>query len=222
MTHGSPEAFAAFVGIDWADAKHAICLQAAGSEQRESGILEHTPETLDAWVSMRRARCTGRPIAIGLALNKGPIVSALRQDDFLMLFPLNPLTLARYREAFTPSRAQDDPTDAALHLALLLTHRHKLQQLKPQSPAMRALAQLVAHRHRVVGDNVRLTNRLTRTLKNDFPHVLQWFQERDTLIFGDFLCRWPPLKAAQRARRSTPGDFLPRPPWALYGRQQQA
>jgi transposase len=208
MTHGSPEAFAAFVGMDWADAKHDICLQAAGAEQRESGILEHTPETIDAWVSMLRARFNGRPIAICLELNKGPIVSALRQYDFLRLFPIHPLTLARYREAFTPSRAQDDPTDAALQLALLLTHRKKLQQLKPQSPAMRALAQLVAHRRRVGGDTVRLTNRLTSTLKNYFPHVLPWLQEKDTRIFCDFLCRWPTLKAAQLARRSTLETFF--------------
>jgi len=46
------------------------------------------------------------------------------------------------------------------------------------------------------------------TLKNYFPHVLQWFQERDTLIFCDFLCRWPTLKAAQLARRSTLETFF--------------
>ena len=42
--------FAAFVSIDWADKKHVWCLQAAGSEQRESGELEHTPEAVEAWV----------------------------------------------------------------------------------------------------------------------------------------------------------------------------
>jgi transposase len=73
---------------------------------------------------------------------------------------------------------------------------------------MRALEQLVAHRRRVVGDKVRLTNRLTSTLKNYFPHVLQWFQDTDTLIFCDFLSRWPTLKAAQLARCSTLKTFF--------------
>ncbi len=68
---------------------------------------------------------------------------------------------------------------------------------------MRALAQLVAHRRRVVGDTVRLTHRLTRTLKHSFPHVRHWFQDKDTHIFCDFLRRWPPRTAAQLARRST-------------------
>ena len=38
------------------------------------------------------------------------MVSALRQYDFLGLLPVTPLTLAKYREAFTPSRAKDDPS----------------------------------------------------------------------------------------------------------------
>src|ERR671923_2352088 len=208
MTPPSHTAFAAFVGLDWADAKHDVCLQTAGSATCECFQLEHTPEAIDAWVTTLRTRFNGQPVAICLELNKGPLVSALRKYDFLVLFPINPLMLARYREAFTPSRAKDDPTDAELQLELLLTHRDTLQPLWPQSPTMRALAQLVEHRRRVVGDKVRITNRLTSTLKNYFPHVLHWFQEKDTTIFCDFLSRWPTLKAAQLARRSTLETFF--------------
>lgn len=208
MTPPSPDTFAAFVGIDWADAKHDGCLQAAGSATRECFELEHTPEAIDAWVTALRTRFNGQPVAVCLELNKGPLVCALRQYDFLVLFPINPLTLARYREAFTPSRAKDDPTDAALQLELLRTHRDKLQPLHPHSPTMRALAQLVEHRRRVVGDKVRMTNRLTSTLKNYFPPVLQWFQDKDTQMFCDFLSRWPTLKAAQLARRATLETFF--------------
>jgi hypothetical protein len=73
---------------------------------------------------------------------------------------------------------------------------------------MRALAPLVEHRRRVVGANVRLPHRLTSALKNSFPHVLQWFPDKDTVIFCDFLSRWPPLKAAQLARRTTLETFF--------------
>jgi transposase len=205
ISHGE---FAAFVGLDWADAKHDVCLQAAGSATREGLTLEHTPEAIEAWVSTLRTRFNGQPMAVCLERNKGPLVSALRTYDFLVLFPINPLTLARDREAFTPSRAKDDPTDAELQLELLLTHRDKHQPLQPQSPTMRARDHLVEHRRRVVNDKVRITNRLTSTLKNYFPHVLQWFQDNDTHIFCDFLRRWPTLKAAQLARRSTLEEFF--------------
>jgi transposase len=208
MTRLPVEEFAAFVGIDWADAKHYVCLQAAGAQKREFSILEHPPDTIDEWVSTLRTRFKAQPIAICLELNKGPLVSALRKYDCLVLFPVNPLTLARYREAFTPSQAQDDPTDAELLLDLLRKPRDKLSPLQPQSPTMRALEQLVAHRRRLIGDKVRITNRLTRTLKNYFPPVLQWFHDKDTTLFCDFLTPWPTLKAVQLARRSTLERFF--------------
>src|SRR6266705_1600337 len=211
MKQQASEAFAAFVGLDWADAKHDVCLQAAGTVQREFLRLEHSPEEINAWVQTLRTRFSGQPVAVCLELTKGPIVSAVRNYDFLVLFPVNPLTVARYREAFTPSRAKDDPTAAELQVELLLKHRDRLKPLQPQSPAMRALAQLVEHRRRLVGDKVRCTNRLTSTLKNYFPQVLQWFPEKDTAIFCDFLSRWPTLKAAQLARRATLEGFVRAP-----------
>ena len=208
MQPQTSEAFAACVGLDWADAKPDVCLPAAGTAQREFLSLEHSPEEITAWVQTLRTRFHGQPVAVCLELTKGPSVSALRNDDFLVLFPVNPLTVAKYREALPPSRAKDDPTDAALQGEILLKHRDKLPPLRPQSPTIRALAQLVEHRQRLVGDTVRLTHRLTSALKNYLPQVLQWFPDQDTAIFGAFLRRWPTLKAAQLARRSTLEGFF--------------
>jgi hypothetical protein len=42
MTRLPPQAFVAFVGIDWADTSHAVCLQVAGSETRAFSVLTHT------------------------------------------------------------------------------------------------------------------------------------------------------------------------------------
>ena len=125
-----------------------------------------------------------------------------------MLFPVNPLPLATYREAFPPSRAKDAPTDAELQVEILLKHRDKRTPLTPPSPTRRALAQLVESRRRLVGDKVRLTHRRTSALKHYFPHALRWVDANDTPLFCDFLRRWPPLKAAQLARRSTLAAFF--------------
>ena len=37
---------AAFMGIDWADRKHDVCLAGAGSEKRERSVLERRPATI--------------------------------------------------------------------------------------------------------------------------------------------------------------------------------
>jgi transposase len=200
--------FAAFIGIDWADRKHDVCLQVAGTETCEVSVLEHRPTVIDAWARRLRERFGGRPIAVCLELSQGPIVSALLEHDIFVIFPVNPSTLAKYRRAFTPSRAKDDPTDAALALELLRRHPEKIVPLRRESPNMRALRRLVEARRDLVQDRVRLTNRLIFTLKSYFPQVIDWFRDKETDVFAAFVERWPSLPDAQRARRDTIVDFF--------------
>jgi transposase len=209
MNHSTDDvSFAAFIGIDWAHAKHDVCLQAAGDSTVEHDLLRHSPEAIDDWVRRLRQRFGNQPIALALELDKGPLVYALQKYDGFVLFPVNPNMLVKYREAFTPSGAKDDPTDAELALELLLRHRDVLKPLNPQSAPMRALLQLVSDRRRLVSDKVRITNRLTNALKNYFPQPLQWFKDKDTVLFCDFLTRWPTLRQLKRARNSVLEAFF--------------
>ena len=200
--------FAALVGIDWADRKHDVCLLVCGSDKRELSVLPHRPESIAQWAEGLRDRFGGKPIAVCLELASGPLVYALQRYAFLVLFPVNPSTLAKYRNAFHLSGAKDDPSDAQIALDLLITHPEKLTRLQPQSAAMRTLQQLVEQRRALVGDVTRLTNRITSALKQYFPQVLEWFEEKDTLVFCDFLSRWPTLKHAQRARQARLSAFF--------------
>ncbi|MEO7852047.1 MAG: IS110 family transposase [Rubrivivax sp.] len=203
----SDPAFTAFIGIDWADTKHDICLQGAGSDKREFDRIEHKVDAIDKWALSMRQRFGG-PIAVALELAKGPIVYALQKYDLFVLFPINPATLAKYREAFKPSRAKDDPTDAEHALDLLTRHRDRLTALKPQSAPMRTLLHLVEQRRRLVGDKTRFTNRLGYALKQYFPQVLEWFEHTDTIVFCDFLTRWPTLVQVKRARAASLKAFF--------------
>ncbi len=207
MNGSTREAFTAYVGIDWADKKHDFCVQAAGSEEREFGRFDHQVDRIEQWARSMRERFGGR-IAVALELSEGPIVYALQKYDFLVLFPINPTSLARYRETFKPSGAKDDPTDAELALDLLVRHPERFKPIKPQSVGMRKLMFLVEHRRRVVDDKKRITNRLCNALKQYYPQVLDWFDQRDTAVFCDFLDRWPTLRHVKRARRDTLERFF--------------
>jgi hypothetical protein len=134
--------FTALIGIDWADTKHDICLQAANSDRREFNCSPHKVDDIEAWARSLFERFGG-PIAIALELSKGPIVYALQKYDFFVLFPINPSTLAKYRETFSPSGVKDDPTDAEFALDLSLRHPERFKPLKPQSVKMRTLLSLV-------------------------------------------------------------------------------
>jgi hypothetical protein len=73
---------------------------------------------------------------------------------------------------------------------------------------MRTLLSLTAHRRELVGDKTRLTNRLTNTLKQYYPQALEWFEQRDTILFCDFMTRWPTLAQVKRARRASLTAFF--------------
>jgi hypothetical protein len=51
----------------------------------------------------------------------------------------------------------------------------------------------------LVGEKVRLTNRITAALKSYFPQVLDWFDDKDTLVFCAFIEQFPSVMAAQAA-----------------------
>jgi transposase len=199
--------FTAYVGIDWADAKHDICVQSAAGEVVEFDCISSRPEAIAAWAHDLYRRFGG-PIAVAVELTKGPIVSALVRYDFIVLFPINPLMLARYREAFTPSRAKDDPTDAELAVDLLTRHPERFAPLKPQSVAMRKLMTLVEHRSKVLSDQRRFVNRLGQALKCYYPQVLEWFRQHNTVVFCDFVAQWPTLRQVKRARRTRLESFF--------------
>ena len=69
--------YVAVVGIDWANAKHDVCIQGADSEQREFAIIPHKVERIDEWAQSLHQRF-GSPIAVAVELTKGPIVYALQ------------------------------------------------------------------------------------------------------------------------------------------------
>jgi len=203
----SNDQFTAFIGIDWADAKHDICVQAAGSEQREFDCIPHQVNRIEQWAQAMKQRFGG-PIAVAVELTKGPIIYALQKYDFFVIYPVNPTTLAKYRQAFTPSGAKDDPTDAELALDLIRRHPEHFTPLQPQSVAMRTLASLVEQRRRLVDDRKRITNRLRYALKQYYPQALDWFEQVDTVLFCDFLTRWPTLTQVKRARHNTLKTFF--------------
>ena len=190
--------FAAFIGIDWADKKHVWRLQAVGSEKRESGELEHTPEAVEAWVGQLCQRFANRPIAVAVEQSRGALVFMLSKYEVLHLFPVPSTMSASMRAALYPSGAKDDPRDADLLLDLLLQHRDKLRRLSPDTEATRRVQNLVEARRKLVDEKTAQTNRLMSHLKIYFPQMLDWFERLDTELVCALLERWPTLEELQK------------------------
>lgn len=207
MSPTQPE-FAAFVAIDWADQKHYWQLADVAGRNREHSSLLHKPEVIDDWVT---GLCTRFPegwIAVALEQSRGALAYQLSKYDRLVLFPVHPTVVARFREALYPSGCKGDPSDAGLLLELLLHHRLHLRPLQPDSAETRLLRLLVELRRRLVNERTRQSNRLTAWLKMYFPQALEWIDNIDSPLGCDFLERWPTLQRLQRAHNDTTENFF--------------
>ena len=199
--------FSVYIGIDWANDKHDVCVQAANSSARKFEVIKHSPKSINEWITSLHKQYKGQ-IAVAIELCKGPIVYALQKYNFVTIHPVNTSMLAQYRKAFSPSGAKDDPTDAELALDLMLRYPNKGKALKMESESVRKLMFLVEQRRRLVGDRGRFSNRLTFTLKEYYPHLLDWFSHRGSGMFCDFITRWPNLQKLKRARADTLKKFF--------------
>lgn len=190
---------AAYVGIDWADDVHEVRMLVVETGQVETMKLKQKPEALGEWVQGLRERYNGRKVAIAVEQRKGALIYALMRYEFLILYPVNPTTLAQFRKAFKVGGAKDDPTDAELLLDLIRLHRNKLRAWVPEDADTRLLQMLVEERRRLVDEVTEQTNRLGSTLKQYYPQALEWAGELNEEMALDFLTRWPTLGSIRRA-----------------------
>jgi transposase len=200
--------FAALIGLDWGDQKHAIAMLPRGTTQVEDTVLEHRPETVHAWLDELAARFQGQPVAVAVEASKGAIVAALLEHPWIVIYPIHPATSRRFSTAFTPSGAKDDQPDARVLLDLIVYHRARLRAMAPQEPPTRRVALLVEARRKLVDHRTMVSNQVTSLLKNYYPQALE--------LIGDsiyapialaFLERWPELATLQKARPQTLRDF---------------
>lgn len=199
--------FAVYIGLDWADQKHALSLRSAAGGKVEQSEIMHKPEALAEWVSGLRERFGGQKIGISLEQSRGAVLQALMNYDFIVLYPVNPKTLASYREAFRLGGSKDDPDDAGLLRELLERHRDKLRAWQPDDAQTRQLALVVEYRRTLVNEQTRFSNRLKSLLKLYYPQALAWAGELATAQACDFLERWPELSLVQAARASELREF---------------
>ena len=189
-----------FIGIDWADQKHDIHV----IDRNDKGFhqeIKHSAENIDAWVGEMLELAGGRPIAIMLEQSRGALVYALMFRKNVLLYPVNPKQLARYRESY-PGGGKSDPTDA-MYLARMLRERiTTLTAWQPDDESTRLLAQLSEQRRKILSGQVKLRQQLIALLKSYFPLVLELFgKEHQLPLLLSVVGRWPDPRKLRRADR---------------------
>jgi transposase len=216
-TASPPHPYDLIIGLDRSDAKANLFYIETRSGQRWSQTLDTAPERLHDWLAKLRHDHPKARVAVCLEQPALNVILFLEDYAWITLYPINPITLQKFREAFVTSRAKDDAKDAE-HLAeLLLTHQDKLKPWCPEDSQTRRLQQAVLHRRAVVDERTGLTNRLQALLKQYFPQALDLCgEELWRPLATDFLLKWPSLQAVQKAKHAALMAF-----YHLHGSRSQ-
>ena len=209
-------AFAAYVGLDWADQKHSYVICSPEGVQIERGQIEHSPDAIEAWAEKLRQRFGERPVAVALELNRGPLVWALCEHAFLALYPVTPQASCEFRKALHPSGAKSDPGDALVLAKILLYHRDGLRRLQLGDTPTRLLSELCRDRRAAVQERTRCVLKLTAALKEYFPFALEFVGPLKSDAACAILRKWPSLDQLQSAPLHRVRKFL----YGLNCRQQ--
>src|SRR5438477_8909374 len=162
-----------YLGVDWADAEHAVWVE---DETGMKVISRTVPHTVDGfaefgrWLDERRA--AGRELWAAIETPEGRIVDFLL-DHGVVVFAINPKAVDRARDRFRMSGAKSDPFDARVLATFLRTDHGHLAPLRPSSEAAQELKGLTRDHARQVRQQTRLLNQLTATLKAYYPRALE-------------------------------------------------
>jgi transposase len=192
----------AWIGLDWGDKEHAFAIQDAVGKS-EAGTLAHSAENLHRWLQKLGERYGAGPVALAIEASRGALIHALLEYPWLMIYPINPITSARYRSAFTPSGAKDDLPDAKVLLELVRDHAAKLRLLEEQDPVTVKLAGLVETRRKLVDRRTQIILQVESLLKSYYPQALQVAGDLKSDVALAFLNRWPDLISLKAARPAT-------------------
>jgi transposase len=200
----TPHPYDLVIGLDRSDKKADLHLITTATGQRRSQTIDTAPEALWEWLLEFRQQHPQARVGLCLEQPAVHLIAFLEAYDWITLYPINPITLQKFREAFVTSRAKDDAKDAQYLAELLLTHHTQLQVWAPEDHATRAVQQLVFHRRAVVDERTGLTNRLIALLKQYFPQALELCgEDLWRPLATRFLLKWSSLQAVQKAKPAT-------------------
>jgi transposase len=167
-----------FVGDDWAEAHHDIEIE---DEAGRVLVRRRLPEGLAGITLLHELvaehldpAADPDQVLVGIETDRGPWVQALLAAGYVV-FAINPLQVARYRERHSPSGAKSDPGDAHLLAEIVRLDRAHHRPVAGDSEIAEHL-KIAARAHQtMIWSRVRQVNTLRSLLREYYPAALAAF-----------------------------------------------
>jgi transposase len=164
-----------FVGIDWAERHHDVCLMAAdGSVLARERITDGVAGVARLHELIAGHASDPAEVVVGIETDRGLLVGALIAAGYQVI-AVNPLAASRYRERHTISRAKSDRGDARMLADLVRTDRRHHRLVRGDSGLAEAVKVLARGHQQLVWARQRQANILRSALRAFYPAALAAF-----------------------------------------------
>jgi len=178
IKYGSEGAAVLFVGDDWAEAHHDIEIE---DEAGRVLVRRRLPEGLAGITTLHELIAehldpAAEPdqVQLGVETERGPWVQALLAAGYVV-FPINPLQVARYWERHSVSGAKSDPGDAHLLAEIIRLDRAHHRQIAGDSEIAEHVKIATRAHQTMIWSRVRQVNTLRSLLREYYPAALTAF-----------------------------------------------
>jgi transposase len=196
-----------FVGIDWGNAHHELCIVDATGNIVDQGRFAHDVAGLGLLADNLRRR--GHVVGIAIERSEGMLVDVLQQQGH-RLFCVSPKMSARARERYRQAPVKSDAFDAFV-LADSLRHEHRYwRSLAVPSSVLAELRALTRDRERLIWNQRDVENQLRAIVQTYHPAALHLFSSLDRDISLAFLRDYPTPAQAGRVGTGRMAGFCAR------------
>jgi transposase len=165
-----------YCGIDWAEDHHDIALV-----DRDGNLLARRRVSDDAAgfagllaLLADHGDSPGDLIPVAIETPRGLLVACLRATG-RQVYPINPMSVARYRDRHTVAGKKSDHGDSVVLANVLRTDQHAHRPLPADTELAQAIAVLARAQQDAVWDRTQAHNKLRSHLREYYPGFLAAF-----------------------------------------------
>jgi hypothetical protein len=163
-----------YLGIDWSEAKHDLCLLNTSGERIVEKQIGHSVVGFGQIEALRQTlNVPAQALVCGIETANSLLIDWLWSKGYEQLYVLAPTMLDKSRARFHPSGAKDDRLDAQEIADLVRKERHRLLPWHPGSGLLQQLRAKVSFSLYLTKTAVATANRLRSLLVRYYPAALQ-------------------------------------------------
>jgi transposase len=164
-----------FVGVDWAEDHHDVCVMAEDGEViGKRRVPDNVTGIGELHALVAEHAHDEESVVVGIEVDRGLLVGSLVSAGY-EVFAINPMASSRYRDRHATSGAKSDPGDAKMLADLVRTDRHNHRPVAGDSDLAEGVKLLARAHQNAIWGRQRQVNALRSALREYYPGALEAF-----------------------------------------------